>query len=127
MDFKKTDLKEFVRIKNNSVQVGSFILSGKDGEHFVVLSPTTMISGYGPTEKEAEESFKESLLLFCKDILSLSTSKREEYLSSLGFSKEKFKTKNFSKLYVDSDGVLQGFDEGTVKKSFVQATEEVAA
>lgn len=126
MSFKKTDLKEFVRIKNSVISVGTFIASGKDGEYYVMVAPTIQVSGYGSTEAEAEESFQENLELFCKDILKLSKDKREEYLYSLGFTKERFKTKNFSKLFVDSNGILQGFDAGTLKTSFVEATESVA-
>ncbi|WP_177764112.1 hypothetical protein [Flavobacterium sp. I3-2] len=126
MEIKKTELSEFIRVKGQNVHVGTFIASGKDGDYFVVVSPSILVSGYGDTEEEADNSFKENLILFCQDILRLSSEKREEYLYSLGFSKEKFKNKNFSKLFVDSDGILQGLDKGTAKTSFIEATEVVA-
>lgn len=126
MEIKKTDLKEFIRIKNRNIHVGTYVASGKDGDFFVVVSPTIMVSGYGDTEKEAEDSFKENLILFCQDILKLNTEKRDKYLFSLGFSKEVFKNKNFSKLFIDSNGILQGLEQGTVKTSFIEVSEIVA-
>lgn len=121
MSYKKTDLKEFIRIKDTSVRIGTYVAVGKDGDYYVMVSPSVLVSGYGKTEKEAEDSFKENINLFCQDLLNTSKDKREDYLLTLGFIKERYKTKNFSKLYVDSNGALQGLEEGTIKRSFIEA------
>jgi hypothetical protein len=54
--------------------------------------------------------------------MKLSNEQREMELTKLGFSKVKFHTKNYSKSYVDENGVLQGFEHGTLKTSILEAT-----
>lgn len=120
MRFNFNDIKESIKIKNDRLLIKCMVLSGKEGDHFITVSPTLMVSGYGSTAKEADESFQENMRLFCDDILKVSQSDRNTYLKSLGFVQEKFHRKNFSKTYVDTNGVLQGFDEGTVKTSLLE-------
>ena len=98
MSFIFKEIRENVRIKFGKINIKILTLSGKDGEHFVCVSPTLLVSGYGATEMEAEESFKHNIAVFCEDLLHLTQENRELYLFKLGFSKEKFKNKNFSKL-----------------------------
>lgn len=120
MRFNFNDIKESIKIKNGRFLIKCIVLSGKDGGHFVTISPALMVSGYGATEKEAEESFQSNMRLFCDDLLTASESERNTYLKSLGFKQEKYHRKNFSKIYVDTNGVLQGLEEGTVKTSLLE-------
>lgn len=122
MNIKVNDIIETVRIKGNSVAIKAIVASGKEGEHFIVVSPAILVSGYGNTEKEAEESFQENVNLFCQDIMKLTNEQREIELTKLGFAKVKYHNKNFSKSYVDKNGVLQGFEPGTLKTSMLEAT-----
>ncbi len=57
MDFKEKPTKETIRIKNQKISVSVLVAFGKDGEHFVEVSPTISVSGYGTTAEEAKESF----------------------------------------------------------------------
>ena len=107
--------EDFLRIKENKLDAKLNILSGKQGDHFLTYSPSLKISGFGETAQEALEFIKLELEGFCHDIFSMSSKERENYILSLGFKKEKFHSKNFSKAYVDENGRLQDFDEGTVK------------
>lgn len=113
---------EIVRIKGNKVQLGLYVKCLMDGDNYLMYSPTLEISGYGDTEKEAEESFKHICKETFREILELPKKDIDSYLSSFGFKKQKFKNKNFSKAFVDDDGVLRdlNIDLNTVKTSKVE-------
>lgn len=122
MSINFNDIIETVRIKGNTISIKAIVATGKEGDHFIVVSPAILVSGYGNTEKEAEESFQENINLFCQDLIKLTNEQREIELTKLGFSKVKFQNKNYSKSYVDKNGVLQGFEPGTIKTSMLEAT-----
>jgi hypothetical protein len=124
MDF--LDIKDTIRIKSNSIVLNLLVTSGKDSNYFVIISPSIMVSGYGNTEDEAKQSFEHNIHLFCKEILDLSKDNRDAYLLKLGFTKKQFRTKNYSKVYIDENGVLQGLDPETIKTSIVKTTELIA-
>jgi hypothetical protein len=123
MDFK--DISDTIRIKSNSINLNLMVTSGIDHGHFVIISPSIMVSGYGSSEEEAKHSFEHNIHLFCKEIIELAKDKRDAYLLKLGFSKNLFRTKNYSKLYVDENGVIQGLDPDTIKSSIVKTTEVI--
>lgn len=122
MSFNFTEIREFVRIKGDKINIKVLTASGKDNDTFVIISPALLVSGYGSTEAEAKESFEHNMELFCKDFLDLPNEQREKYLRSLGFAKEKYRNKNFSKTYVDENGVLQGLEQSTLRTSILEAT-----
>ena len=122
MSFNFTEIRESVKIKGDKINIKVLTASGKDGDSFVIISPTLLVSGYGLNETEAKQSFQHNIELFYKDLLQLSSEQRNSHLKNLGFIKEKFKTKNFSKLYVDENGVLQGLEQSTLKTSILEAT-----
>ena len=121
MSFNFTEIKEYLKIKSGKININVLTVSGKDGDCFVNISPALLISGYGSSEQEAKESFEHNMEVFCKDLLDLTQENRDLYLFKLGFSKEKFKSKNFSKLYIDENGVLQGLEPSSVKTSVLEA------
>lgn len=112
--------KDIVRIKGNDLHLSLSVFNGKQGDFFLCYCPSLNISGYGKSEDEAEEFIKTEMKLFCEDVMSMSSEERENYLLSLGFKKERFRTKNFSKAFVDENGRLQDFDEGTVERKILQ-------
>lgn len=120
LNFK--DIKETVRIKGNTLSIKILSATGKEGEHFVTVSPALLVSGYGATEEEAKKSFEENLRLFCEDFLKLNPTQREAELFKLGFAKVKFHNKDYSKSYVDENGVLQGFEPGTLRAAMLEET-----
>lgn len=122
MSLKFKEIKESIRINPNEIKMKVMTISGKEGDHYLVICPTLVVSGYGQTESEASASFEHNLDVFCSDLMSLSKEERELHLIKLGFSKEKFHIKKFSKSYIDEDGILQGLDINTVKTSFLEAT-----
>lgn len=100
--------KEYIRISDTVLEMSIITFGGKDGDYFIQYSPSLRISGYGKTPQEAEESMRVSIEAFALDLKKLSVKKRETVLNSLGWSKERFKSKNFSHAYIDKEGVIQG-------------------
>ena len=102
MSFNIQDITDSIRIKGNSITINVLISSGKDGDYFVTISPTLLVSGYGQTEEEAMKSFEENIRTFCDDLIKLSTEQKENELRKLGFTKEPYHNKNFSKVYIET-------------------------
>ncbi|MEM0542070.1 hypothetical protein WFZ85_05550 [Flavobacterium sp. j3] len=109
--------EDTVRIKGTVLIVEATVISGKDGDHFVSILPSLMISGYGSTEQEAMDSLDENIETFCEDFMKLNHEQRKSELTKLGFSQVPYHTKNFSKLYVDENGLIQGLQNVTIKKN----------
>ena len=109
--------EDTIRIKGSSITVEATVISGKDGDHFVSIVPSLMISGYGATEQEATDSLDENMETFCEDFIKLNPEQRKSELIKLGFSQVPYHSKNFSKLYVDENGLLQGLENVTIKKN----------
>jgi hypothetical protein len=120
-----TELKGFIetiRINKGNVHIKVVRATGKEGDFYVCIAPSIQVSGYGRTKKEAQESFEANMNVFFDDIMALNTKDREHQLRILGFKKELFKQKNFSKTYVDKNGELQNFEVGTVETNVLEAT-----
>ena len=76
-----------------------------------------MISGYGSTEQEAIDSLDENVETFCEDFMKLNAEQKKSELVKLGFSQVPYHRKNFSKLFVDENGLLQGLENVTIRKN----------
>ena len=120
LNFK--DINETVRIKRSKLSIKILSATGKEGDHFVTVSPALLVSGYGSSEVEAKESFGENLRLFCEDFMKLDSQQRELELLKMGFSKVKFHNKDFSRSYIDENGMLQGFEPGSLKAAMLEET-----
>lgn len=119
----KDELVQFIRIsKKTGITVKIVMISGKEGGHYVTLAPSINVSGYGRTPKEANESFDENMEIFLDDLMRLSKKEIEHEIFKLGFKQERFKNKNFSKAYVDENGVLNNFEAGTLKKTMIETS-----
>jgi len=105
------------RIKGGDLTLEATVVSGKEGEHFVSIIPSLMISGYGATEQEAIDSLDENVETFCEDFIKMSSEQRKAELIKLGFSKVPYHRKNFSKLFIDENGLLQGLENVTIRKN----------
>jgi hypothetical protein len=86
MEHSFKDLEERIRIKNNLISsVGVVVASGKDGEYYVAISPSFLVSGYGETEGAALEDFRYNMNVFVEDLNRVSLKEKVEYLQYLGF------------------------------------------
>jgi hypothetical protein len=122
MTISFSPIEESIRIKGSLMKVSSIVYEGKEGEHFIIIAPSLNVSGYGYTLQEANESFIFNMNLFCDTMLSASKEDLESELKKMGFAKKKYQSKNFSKSYVDQEGILQGFEPDTIKQSRLEFT-----
>lgn len=96
------------------VALTAFRYIDKDTRQFVIYMPALEISAYGADPKKAEEMLKFSLDEYFKFLINLKPVKLEQELSALGWKKGLFK-KNYSKIYIDSDGELKNFNAANNK------------
>jgi predicted RNase H-like HicB family nuclease len=89
-------------------------LLGKDGGYWVAIAPSIGVSGYGKTQEAAIESFDHNIVVFVDDVMEMSHSGREKYLTELGWKKNRIWSKQFSKVYVDNDGVLNNLESVSI-------------
>jgi len=131
MDSIKFEIKELhpedqntLHISNSGGKAGICVYNfiDKDTKQFVAYSPALDISGYGETEAKAEEMMKFAIQDYLVYLTNLSSKERDKELASLGWKKDRFKNKDFSRAYVDINGDLKNFnaEEGSVKKQKLQ-------
>jgi hypothetical protein len=110
------------------VNVTAFNFLDKDTQSHIFFIPSLDISSYGETIEEATEMLKFSLNDFCKFLLGLTPERRKLELSNLGWKKNYFFNKQFSKAYIDANGVLKNFniEENSLKIEHLTLTEELA-
>lgn len=107
---------EQIKVDSKGIQgIRINVIVGQDNDgYFICQSPSLQVSGYGDNETEARKSFDENIRLFQEDMAALSNKKRLEYLHSLGWIKHKLFNKQYSKVFVDAEGILQGLNEPQV-------------
>lgn len=98
---------ENINISQGSIRIRVNTITGKDGDFWVCISPSINVSGYGDTADEAQESFKENVELFHEDLFKLKLDDRMLELKKLGWFQKKFFKKQFSKAFVDENGILK--------------------
>jgi hypothetical protein len=97
------------------ITVSAFRFVDKDTKQKIAYVPALELSGYGETFQKAEEMLKLSFEEYCKYLLSLNHEQVAKELKSLGWMKDKFLSKQFSRLVVDRHGVLKDVNaEGDV-------------
>ncbi|MGV0828340.1 hypothetical protein ACTS9C_05510 [Empedobacter brevis] len=110
-NFKPLSIEDSIRYRRGHISASLTVVSFiEEGSH-IVYSPSLEMSGYGDTEEEAKEMFSYSMEDYFKTLIKLSHKTIEAELRKYGFKQKKYKSKNYSKLYVDQDGVLQGLDQ----------------
>lgn len=117
MAFKNVDT---IRIKGSRIKIHVLVASGKEGDHYVMVSPSLMVSGYGPTHDEAQNCFELNMKLFAEEFATMSAPRKETELQKLGFIQEVLHHKNFSKAYVDTNGVLRDFEAGSFQAQILE-------
>lgn len=96
----------------------------KDSMQWVMYSPSLHLSSYGETEDKARIMMKTALEDYCQYLWDMSKDQKLKELSSLGWKRNKFKNKQFSKVYVDASGELKDFN--AVEDSVQRLTLETA-
>ncbi len=116
------EIKEVIHIKDNSITMGVSVFEVKDGDSYVCIAPALLVSGYGDTVEEARKSFIDNVDFFCDALVKLTKEQKETELVKLGFVNENQQSTDYSKAYIDQNGVLQGFDFGSIKTSRMEVT-----
>jgi len=112
--------EEIIRLKDGSLEVKFVAFSGKEGDFYVFVAPSLLVSSYGDTLEDAKEAFLENIDTFCIDFMELNAFQRDAYAKSLGFKKQKYNSKNYSKAYVDQNGILNGIDLDKLTASTIE-------
>jgi predicted RNase H-like HicB family nuclease len=86
------------------------VATGKQGNFWVCISPSLNVSSYGKTLDEAKQGFVENILTFVEDLLDLDIGIRNKVLREMGWNKTKIVRRQFSKVFIDENGVLQGLE-----------------
>jgi len=122
MNITQVPIKETIRINGiQDISLDVIVVIGKQGDHYVQLAPTILVSSYGTTENECHKAFIENLELFCSDIRQMTAQQRISELRKMGFVQDKYRTKNFIKTKVDYQKILSNFDDGTAQTIMLQA------
>jgi hypothetical protein len=120
---------ELLNINRNTGKImfklAAFRFRDKDTRQMVVYIPSLDISGYGATEKKAEEMINFSLENFLTYLMELPSKKMNAELENFGWKHSTLKNKEFSKAYVDGNGELKNFNAvaDTVEKLTLVASE----
>jgi len=96
--------------------------TGEAGEHWVSIIPSLNVSGYGETEEDAKSDLAYNMDIMFQDLFKVDALQRLKYLKELGWENNKLFKKQFSKAYVDENGVLQNFDKPELVKMNVLQT-----
>ncbi len=111
---KKGEEKDTLHIGANRSRIKGYInvfrMVDKDTQQIILFIPSIDMTSYGETHEKAEEMLNESLSFFFKHLLTLSPGKLAETLKELGWEKDKFRNKDFSKMSVDIKGNLKNFN-----------------
>lgn len=100
-----------------SIGIISFL--DKDTKMYVTYAPSLEVSGYGVNGEDALSMCKASIDESIEMLGKLPAKKAKEDLEKLGWKQNWIRHKNFSRSYVDVDGVLRGFnaDPETIQKA----------
>lgn len=101
---------EQLKISKKGGKLRVNVASGKQGDFWVCISPSLNVSSYGKTLEEAKQGFVENILTFIEDLLDLELGIRNKVLREMGWNKTKILRKQFSKVFVDENGVLNGLE-----------------
>lgn len=121
--FKPLSIEDSIRYRKGHISASLTVVSFIEDGSYVVYSPSLEMTGYGDTEEEAKEMFSFSMEDYFKSLIKLSHKTIEAELRKYGFKQKKFKSKNYSKLYVDQDGVLQGLDQPSLEEVKIEKFE----
>lgn len=127
VDNNSNKLNDSIRIipskKTISMSGSIFELVSKTDQDTVLYIPSIKIYGKGKTFDSAKKELETKVNSFLKSLLKLSVDQIAAKLSRLGWKQNKYKSKNFSKSYVDENGILKDFEISVENKIIHKQTE----
>lgn len=110
---KPLDAQDFIRIHHGKHKIHAglsvYRYVDKDTKQVVVYIPALEITGYGETVKKAEEMLNFSVQNMFDYWVKLSSKELKKELTELGWKQNVFRSKEYSKAFVDANGELQNF------------------
>src|ERR1700704_5241419 len=100
MDTLRIDIEK----GNIKLEAKLFRFRDKDTNQVVLFIPALEISAYGTTYEKAHEMLNFSISEYFDHLISLSSKRLDEELSEKGWKKNTLANKEFSKVFVSSDG-----------------------
>lgn len=101
-----------INLNKQNIKLGArlFKYRDKDTRQIILVVPSLQITGYGATEEKAIEMLNFSLNDYFAYLTSLSIGGVDEELVRLGWKHVPYAHKQFSQLFVSSDGELEKFN-----------------
>jgi hypothetical protein len=87
-----------------------FIFQDKDTSQYIILVPSLDISAYGETKEKAVEMMNYTVSSYLRALAGLTPKFFQAELSQFGWKQNKLKHKEYSKIFVDREGELNGFN-----------------
>ena len=116
-EFKRSEEKrkeDSLHINYNKGKVTGYVtifkFTDKDTLQSVLYAPSFNLSSYGKDHLRALEMMKESLHDLIDSYLQLSPSKLQQELRSLGWKRNRLRSKDFSRAEIDVEGNLRNFN-----------------
>ncbi len=127
---KYSEVEDYIRIiptkGSISMSVTTYELISKEDKDVILYIPTLKIFGKANTLELAKDNLDAAANKFLRKLLKLSWPKVAMELKNLGWEQNKYKKKNFSKVYIDKNGILRDFDI-PVEDRIVQTKKELFA
>ena len=117
---KPYDIEE-IKMSKDSFTIKINVITGEDGDFWVSISPSLNVSGYGNTKEEAQESFHHHMQMFWEELKVLKMDRRHLMLKNLGWNNKFYAKKQYSKAFVDENGVLQDLKSAEINSLESQA------
>ncbi len=111
---KYTEVEDYIRIlplkRSISMSVTTYELISKEDQDIILYIPTLEIFGKAKTLELAKDNLDGAANKFLRKLLTLPLRKITIELRNLGWEQNKYKKKNFSKTYVDKNGILRNLE-----------------
>lgn len=90
----------------------------KDTKQWICFAPSFNLSSYGETQAKAITMLKGSLDELFKSFIEMPPAQLQSELHRMGWKRNRFRNKDFSRTFVDADGNLNNFnaDENKVER-----------
>lgn len=98
-----------------------FQFRDKDTRQIIIYIPTLEITAYGSSDQKAHEMLNFTIEEYFLSLMAMSRTKLSAELARLGWKHNKIRGKEYSKCFVDADGLLQDFNavEDDVKEGML--------
>jgi hypothetical protein len=105
---------EQLKMSKDSFMVKINVITGQEGDFWISISPSLNVSGYGNSKEEAQESYHHHMNAFWDELKKLKMDQRHLMLKELGWTNKFYAKRQYSKAFVDDNGVLQDLQSAEI-------------